>query len=225
MRVGMRFKKSLICVLIVLFAILVAVSCTYYHLSRRLPADIKDWYELHSPLMDSKVPLWIDANNRTESQHFLKMPTHVQETYIYEYFWQMRHPEMRDVFYSRLNYVRVFFSQAVNPWNDHRGRVLLLAGEPTWVRYYRHGTEQAESAMPEGGDILEWYYFMRGVGECRYYFEFTPPDTWRLSMGTGLRAMGNRDMFERRCREEFEPTPEGWVSYAEYLYEVIKEGE
>lgn len=214
----MRLVKGYICVLI---AILVAVSCTYYHLSRRLRADIKPWFEIHSPLMHSKVPTWIDANDRAEYQHFLKMPTHIQEAYIYEFFWQIRREGAADEFYSRLSYVQMHFREKSNPWQSHRGYIYLLLGPPTMERYYRNGMEEVSSGMPEAGDKMAWYYFDFGMGETIYWFYFVPPDDWRLSIDPGIRSLGTRETFERHARREFEPTKEGWITYAEYLHDAL----
>jgi len=205
-----------------LIGLVVLVACTYYHLSRALPPEIKGWYELYSPLMSGQVPDWIDANHRTEGQHFLKMTTQIQKDYMYEYFWKIRQPGLQDLFEERLQYTSVFFHDANNPWQSDRARIYLLAGEPTVVRYYQEGRETVESGMPQSGDILLWIYWSAGIGETVYAFEFVPPEKWRLSMDTGLRGMANRDIFERRCRERFYPTKIGWEIYGDYLHDALE---
>ena len=211
-------KKYLIATLVCILV----VCCTYYKLSNKLSPDIKKWYELHSPLMQGDVPNWIDANGRTERQHFLKMPRSIQEGYM-ALFWDMREIGAYDEFNARLYYVMTYLDyHGNNPWSSDRGRVFLLAGSPEIERYLRNGQETMTS-MNESGDLLQWMYYQSGVGAVSYWFEFHPPNEWRLSINAGIRTLGYRESFERRCRERFYPTEDGWILYSEYLIGALEE--
>jgi len=215
-----RFIRIAVSVLIVLICTLLCTVCLYHNLAKKLPPDLKFYYDVYSPLMKSKVPDWIDANDRTEGQHFLKMPAHIQNAYIYEYFWKIRRPGLEEVFFSRLNYAGIHFGR-LNPWQSYRGRVFLLLGPPMMIHYYRNGMETIESGVPESGDTMVWYYYERGL-QASYWFYFVPPDDWRLSL-SGIRSMGNQQLLERSARESFAPTKEGWITYGEYLYDALEE--
>jgi len=195
------------------------IGCTTYNLERSLLGDIHEWYSLHSPLMSGKVPLWIDANDRSEREHFLRLPAHIQKVYI-QSFWRIRQEGLGDIFYSRIEYTIRAFENASNPWRSDRGRVFLLLGPPTLVRYYRDGQESL-SSMPQSGDLLQWYYYHSRAGRATYWFEFIPPDTWRDKVDMELRVIGDKNRYENYWRGVFSPTEEGWAEWASVLYDEL----
>jgi len=184
-----RFIRIAVSVLIVLICTLLCTVCLYHNLAKKLPPDLKFYYDVYSPLMKSKVPDWIDANDRTEGQHFLKMPAHIQNAYIYEYFWKIRRPGLEEVFFSRLNYAGIHFGR-LNPWQSYRGRVFLLLGPPMMIHYYRilwYGTTMSGGYRHRIGSILS----RRMIGGLAYrvFGQWGISSYWRGRRESGLRRL------------------------------------
>jgi len=207
-------------IFVVLVLLFFTQSCVLYKLERVLEPDIKSWYELHYPLMNSKVPLWIDANNRTERSHFLHFPSTIQRVYI-SMFWKIRHDGVREIFYNRLAYVNRRFGDFSNPWHSDRGRIFLLLGPPMYELYYHDGIQTVDTSMPCHGDVLVWCYYDPRVGQAMFRFTFIPPNDWRLNYNNGLRDVRNHEAFKRLSKEFFAPSKDGWDLWADTLYNLV----
>jgi len=208
-------------IFIVVFLFLFLIDCTTYKLERNLKPDIKAWYEYHRILMFEKVPKWVDANNRTEREHFLQLPEYMQRKYI-KIFWKIRVEGLKDSFYQRMAYANRYFNEGKPGWKTDRGQVLILCGFPNFVRYirdidlvdpYSTGIQNNRNAMTsdiQGRVYLIWSYSYRNF-LIQYRFEYQQGETWRRSFAQ-IGYTYQRD-FEKRMREVHAPNNwDIWVS-------------
>lgn len=213
-------RRTIVSFFYIILLSLIGVSCFFSctTLDKRVKGkEWADWFVLHEPLMHTKVPKWIDARNLTEREHFLRLPDKLQIEYI-KMFWKIRFPGLDEVFYSRLAYVRQYFTDMQNPWHSQMGRVFLLLGEPMYRYYYRNGIQALEDSMPESGDIQVWAYYTHG-GTASYIFVYQGV-MWYADL-SNTRAHGAQVMIEEYARREFAPTSIGWDEWADVLYQYL----
>ena len=205
-------KKPFFLVIVAYFLVLLCNGCTTLRLERRLKPDIKEWYDLHSLLMENEVPEWICKDS--EKGMFLHFPSELQRGYI-KIFWKIRRPEAREIFESRLEYVNECIKEPpYTPWKTDRGRLFLLCGTPTYITYFYGG--QWQYLSPEGyygsDCYMTWIYIRPAY--ARFTFEKRTDDSWRLVTGD---LVSNQNEIQRWWREFFAPTEDGWWEVASWL--------
>jgi len=199
------------------------LSCATANLERKLPKDIREWYDLHWVLMQTDVPEWIIEGNRTERYCFLLLPEAAQRMYM-NIFWEVRQEGLDEEFYSRVELAnKLFRTEKRLGWRTDRGRTLLLCGYPDYIQYYFHGQPSYKPSMPMGeGHIQVWMYYHLNY-MVRYTFELRAMDEWRLNYGIGVS--GDQRYLEDKWRKIFAPTEEGYDMISSYALEWIKGNE
>lgn len=210
-------KKTIIA-LTLLFFIITLTSCVTFRLEKQLkklsPA-LAEWYEIHSILMETKVPRWIDDRGGKEKVHFLRLPQQMQLAYT-TIFWKIRHEGAREEFYNRVAVANKSFSgEGRAGWKTDRGQVLLLCGFPQYLAHYPLISEKRADHSFEGYLYQVWEYYQQGH-LVRYVFKYSDPDTWRRDFTINRGLQSN---FEIRCKELFAPTEDGWDLWGSLLFE------
>ena len=59
-------------------------SCVTYNLEKKLNTKLREWYSIHSILMQTRLP-----NGQIEAVYFLHLPENMQIAYI-RMFWKIR---------------------------------------------------------------------------------------------------------------------------------------
>jgi GWxTD domain-containing protein len=208
-------------------------GCTYARLEAKLTPELKDWYRLHSILMEEKIPWYINIvaydeenkpiystkNRPSEGKYFLKLSPELQKRYRLM-FWEIRQEGAREVFYSRVEYVNdAFRREGKKGWMTDRGQILLLVGPPDFIQWFRNYEITLPTVSELTGDYMQVWYYHRPY-PASYYFRWQPPDVWRLDYGIGLANASDRNSLERYWRELLAPTENGWDTWAG----VIKTG-
>jgi len=190
-------------------------------LERKLPKDIRDWYDLHGQLMETRVPEWIDENTPTEKLHFLRLPTEWQRVYM-TIFWQLRQMNAEWLFYERVEFANENFKHEGRlGWKTDRGRVFILCGSPQHIQWYRRDSVSLPSdGMLDGSYIQVWHYSQYGIGFANYAFQYNPPMTWRRTI-VGAASVGNQLQLEKYWKAVLGVTPGGWEIWGDKLYELL----
>jgi len=201
-------------------------SCVTLRLEKQLkklnPA-IAEWYSYHSILMETKIPKWIDERGGGEKVHFLRLPQKLQVAYV-TIFWKIRTEGAREEYYNRIAAANRSFSGEGKPgWRTDRGRVLLLCGFPTYVTHYPIINRGGKGSDVEGHRYEIWEYYQRGY-LIQYAFKYHTPNSWRREFFS-LMDGGAKNNFEKRCRELFAPTEDGWDLWGSILLQWVKENE
>lgn len=134
-------KKYFIIILSLLFSF-----CATFKAERKLDSKTREWYELHSLIMTSKVPYWVLGIKKEvrEYQYFLKLPSKLQKLYI-EHFWDIRGDEfitgddLKKEFYERVKQANIMcrLESRHAGWRTDRGRIIVIAGLPDYVDSYK----------------------------------------------------------------------------------------
>jgi len=211
---------------IIIFFISLLSNCTTYKLERSLKPDISQWYEYHRILMFEKVPKWIDENNKSEREHFLRLPEFMQRKYI-RIFWKIRTEGMKDSFYQRIAYANRYFKEGKLGWKTDRGQVLLLCSFPQFIRYIRDvdltdpysqstNIRNGMTSDIKGNIYLIWTYCYLNY-LIQYRFEYKQGGTWRRSFAE-IGYTYQRD-FEKKMREFHAPSY--WDIWASILLDYV----
>jgi len=219
----MRHGRSIALILSLLFL----AGCATIRLERRLAPDIRKFYELHSIFMDTDIPKWISEKRITERRLFLILTEAKQQEYV-KRFWEMRTDFAGELFGERLEAVNdVFRHEAKDGWQTDRGQLCLLVGFPDDVYWYEsmdgstfeRGVPQGEGVVPGAPNAIQrWVYFVPGFGSVVYDFTFSPPYSWRRMIDS-LAEHSLQVEFEKRWREFFAPTEDGWDIVASIIME------
>jgi len=220
-----------------ILAVLFLVSCSTLLLERHLDKGIKDWYEMHSVLMETKIPCYMNVEywdengvafysekQISERKYFLRLSPELQKKYI-SMFWKMRWEGLEEIFYERVDYANVAFGKEGKiGWRTDRGRVLLLCGPPQHVTAYTSFDMSLPDTGDTSGDCLQIWTYLQGSHYVEYYFYWEPPNQWRDYMGSrGLSMMSYRREYEDHCKEIFKPTENGWMMWYGIMREYGKE--
>jgi len=202
--------------LILLFFVFSLISCVTLRLENRLkklsPA-ISQWYEVHSVLMETKIPKWIDERGGREKVHFLRLPQTMQLAYI-KMFWKMRAEGTKDEYYYRIGVSnKLFNDEGKLGWKTDRGQVLLLCGVPQYITHHPIFARNRAGHSPRGYLYEVWEYYQQGY-LVQYTFKYHTPNVWRREYT--LSQIGQAS-FERQCRKLFAPTEDGWDSWGSLL--------
>jgi len=195
-----------------------------HRLKKGLPEDIKEWYELHSLIMESKVPTWIDARDIREDKHFLLLPNDELRRAYMKLFWEIRIGGLEEVFYERVEWVNKHCREGGKQgWQTDRGRVVLIAGIPHYVQNYRARSDGGFTAAQniEGNTYLVWEYWFRGY-LVRYVFCVKPGGEWGYIANSLSTMSSQRMLYEYMVYKVFAPTEQGWDEWGSYLYFYLK---
>lgn len=213
-------------ILLALFMLVMMFGCSVFSPSLKyykvLPHDLKDWYNTHRYLMESKVPEWIDARNLSEGKHFLRLPSEELQRKYVSLFWEIRQRGLRGIFYERLREAQKYFSDGLARLSD-RGFIYLKFGAPMYSYTYRDMTGKAFSSETSlsGGFLQIWEYLFQSQ-IIRYAFRFMLPNEWRLTYMSAI-SLGKQSGHHQWFIKIWSPTQEGWdVWAAELLYWVQK---
>jgi len=213
----------------------VLTSCATAKLKKKLPQDIKAWYDLHSMLMTTKVPKWIFDGNKSENYCFLRIPEKAQRAYI-RMFWKVRTEGLAEEFYSRYYSAnRLFCSEGRIGWRTDRGYVMMTCGFPQYQwrmtvseLYFRWSSNpmNRDKAFTtpdhdtDGTVYIIWEYFYRR-NLVKLVFKYR-----RGSYDLGydnLISTGYRLELERYNRKVFAPTEYGWDLVGGRVLDWVKE--
>lgn len=207
-------------------------SCTTYKLERQLSPKFKEWYELHSMLMETKIPWYLNVVGYekdgtaicstkvpVEKIYFLKLSDQLKRKYI-KVFWDIRRPGVGEIFYARLSYInRVFDNEGIVGWKTDRGKIALLCGFPDVEQYYYNNEP---TIFP--GELLNeryrliWMYY-QNQRYAMYVFCYQFPVAWKICVDKSLREMSTQMELEKYWRKFFAPTESGWSNWASELIE------
>ena len=206
---------------LLLVVILFFSFCATMELERGLPSDIKQWYEKHSLIMNGKVPACVNESEPSECQYFLQLPERIQREYI-DLFWKIRPQGSSECFYSRISFAnQAFRGEGTNGWKTDRGRIFILFGEPTSIRWFRYGQECFTPIhVAQKGDICVWYYFASGIGESIFTFRSRADSSWRLE-----EQHINATLHNQHIKKLYGPIEDDWDLWARKLLRYVKKEE
>ena len=193
-------------------------ACSLYRLERKLPDDIKAWYKIHVFLMESKVPIWLDARfdkEISERRHFLTLSEDWQRAYM-KYFWRIRTEGLKWAFEERMAAANQAFREGRPGWQTDRGKIFIKFGVPQFAQSYMERSGYADRDI-DGYAVLVWGYYF-GSNIVQYVFRFVSPNSWRADFSNRLATMGAQMEHHRWFVETWGPTQEGWETWGSYLY-------
>lgn len=218
--------RKIITLLILLFFIASLTSCVTFKLEkqlRKLNPTIANWYEVHSILMETKIPKWIDERGGSEKKHFLRLPQEMQLKYM-TMFWRIRDEGLWGEYNARVMTANDSFSgEGKSGWRTDRGKVLLLCGFPQHISHSPIIGQTGLATNTEGYLYEIWEYYQRGQ-LIRYVFKYHAPNTWRREW-ISLFSMSGQSEFEERCRKRLAPSEEGWDLWGSVLLQWVRANE
>ena len=230
---GCTMRKHNLVTIVVFMLTTLLTDCTTLRLERNLNPHIREWYELHAVLMESKIPWYMnvigheddgtvicDHKTISEQLYFLRLSEELQRKYI-SVFWEMRIPGLDEVFYSRVEAANeIFDDEGKIGWKTDRGRIFIIVGEPDYIYVYnRYRAGLPSDSDLTGGYIQQWSYYSR-ANMAVYYFCWKPPAQWERCVDRGTLSMASSCVrFEKECKAFFAPTEEGWMLWDTILDE------
>lgn len=196
---------------LILVAIILLMACVELQLERKMPQDIRNWYEQHWIIMEYPVPK--DLGGQLERLYFLRLSVDLQRKYI-QNFWTLRDIVAKDEYALRMSVVmRWFRSEGIDPWNTDVGRVLLLCGQPDYEDKY---DEEGMAVMGDdeewlAPDVIRYWVWKYWWGDSFFSSLISLRFLWRNGKWVYLESMEARDRdFIQYWRWKMAPTEEGW---------------
>jgi len=209
--------------------------CSTTKLRRKLPKDIRNWYDLHSILMQTKVPKWIFDSNKSEKYCFLRIPEKAQRMYI-AMFWKVRTEGSADEFYSRYHSAnKLFYGEGRTGWRTDRGHAMMTCGFPQYQwkmtvsdLHFKWSSDPRNMSRRfvtpdhdmDGTVYIIWEYYYR-ANLVRFVFKYQR-GSYNLIYDSHM-GFGNQLEVLRYNRKIFAPTEEGWDLIGGWVYDWIKE--
>lgn len=203
-----------------LFVVFCLCACMTISLEKKLPKEIRNWYDLHSVYMDTQVPKEIDAKKPTEKMYFLRMTDQQRRKYI-NLFWEIREIGAKEEFQLRYRIAQAVFKEGRQGWQTDRGWLMLLCGQPDYVEYrdengqpYMEGNEEWTN-LGEGERCFQiWRYWTpRGTDLIDFVFEWKITGTWELRPYYDGRLINFINYWKWRMA----PVDEGWELWAKEM--------
>ncbi len=217
--------------IIVLVSLLVQFSCTTIKLEQKLDLKVKEWYELHSAIMLSKVPKSIDRKQPEEWRYFLNLTPRLQKLYI-GMFWIMRDPDAKKEFTLRVSVANYWFrGEGCTGWQTDMGWLMLRVGQPDyedWKYLDNYGRlipninqTQEEWDYAKTRYFRIWKYWIgKGLTTmAEFTFQYQINSKWKLL--AMFNDFNQRKLLEVR-QQETAPTDEGWQAWAIHVTKVYK---
>jgi len=224
--------KKVIVLFVLLFFIFSFTSCVTFRLEnqlKKLSPAISQWYKVHSILMETKIPRWIDERGGSEKMHFLRLPQEIQLKYI-QMFWEIRTEGARGEYYNRIAMANKSYREGKPGWKTDRGKILILCGFPQYRRFItvydlalqnRSNPNWQQPACSNEGYVYEiWTYYQRRFS-TQYVFKYRSGNTWDRNYSSVI-SLENQTHLERECRKLFAPTEGGWEEWGNILYQWVK---